>query len=446
MKKLLLILLTCCACAAVVGCDDDDDEVVYDSSIADDSEKTDDGDEAVDENAPTVSVEATASTNYFFLTLVASKDASNFGYVACTEELTSVTAEQILSGSVSEAFSAETYTTETYFTKSAFVEADKCTKYYVYAAAVTADGIYSAVASTSVTTILTSAEVTYYGTYYSTTGLYQYSLTLSDNSSSDGYDTGARFYYLDFWSSTGADSGDIALPAGTYTVGTAEAENAIYSDDLSFNTYAGEWTWGESGYIIDGTLTVSVSDGTTYISGTLTDGTGGVHTISYSGVPSFEDSSTYSSLTEDITPDLTGASFYAAYYGDLYGTGAARWYVQVLNMPGSGIILDLCGDASFTTEAGMPTGTFTGDTTGAAGTYYKGKYNSGLDHSWFYTIDSQYYQVAPTTPLGSGTITVTNNNDGTYTIVLDVMDENDKYSIKTSWTGETYFYDMSSFD
>ncbi len=454
MKKNWLFALLCCVCAVAVSCSDDDDPVNNDP-------------DASTEAAPTILVSTSAGSDNFTISLTTSSDASQYGYVASTSALT-VSAEQIIAGSVSNVTSAAVYNTSDGTFRTVVVNAAEGTTYYVYAAAVTAGGTYSTVASSSVTIAgnsddpvdtdtdpeLNYAFAYYYGDDYTDGTTVEYYVYLSETDLYNyGYQVGEEYFMLSLRSTTEpTDYDSITIPAGTYTVSSTDANNVIYMSESVYGIF--ESTDGSANYfstlayITGGSVTVSVSGSTTTIEGSLTDGNGASHNISFSGEVEIYDVrvADYSStLTEDKTVDLTGAAANAYYYGDAMESGTAYWEITIYNTAYTeGFQLAFCADPSFTAEAGIPTGTYTGEYTTTEGTYLTGiLYNGYAYYSWFFTINNGYIDT-PYSPFGSGTITVTKNEDGTYTIDVDVMDDSETYSIKGTWTGTPSITDYSS--
>ncbi len=430
MKKYWLLALLCCVCAVAVSCSDDDD---------------DNGGE-VSESAPSVLVTTSSGSDSFTINITTSNGAYQYGYVASTSAL-SVTAAQILSGSVSGVYSAGVYSASTDgSSKSVVIDAAESTTYYVYAAAVTANGTYSSIASGSVTTLASSSstDITpeldyatgyYYGDYYTDGTTVEYYIVLSAADLDEDYQTGAPYYILSLRSTTKPTSGTVTIPEGTYTVSDADGNNVIYQGDSYYAVY-GDGEFSTLSNFADGSLAVSVSGSTTTIEGTLTDEDGTIHHISYTGDLDIENDAYTSTLSEDVTADLSGTPCYAYYFGDAVGNGTSYWHLVIYKIPGEGFYVDYVGESSFTAEAGIPTGEYTGALTGEAGTYFTGMlYNGSILYSWYFTANSSGSITDPYSPLGSGTITVTNNGDGTYTIAWDVMDDNETYSIKAEWTG-----------
>ncbi len=449
--------LLCCVCAAAISCSDDDDEIIADDDIEYEGD--------YEELAPTVSFTTSAGSDSFTITLSASSDAYQYGFAASTSEL-SLTAEQIIAGTVSGTVSSGVYTASSDgYTQYITVEAEESTTYYIYAAAGTQNGTaYSDIISGTVTTLESSgsgtttsqsleyAQARYMGNYYSTSdsGALEYYVIMSDADMSSGVvQNGATYYYLDFWSATAPDSETITLPSGTYTADRTKADFTFYAEN-SMYCLRGNRVWDAYCYITEGSLTASTTDGITTITGTVTDEEGNSHEITYSGPLVFEDYSTdlCSTLTEDITPDLTGGTCQAACYGNAYGFGSCYWLIQIYNIPGYVISVDLFSDISLISETDLPAGAYTGSDDGATGTYVMGTgtiRDGDYTHSWYLSADENESVTEPYTPIGEGTITISKNEDGTFTIAFDVYDDGGNYTIKTSWTGEPEIYDFSSY-
>ncbi len=448
MKKNWLFALLCCACAVVaISCDDDDDEIVAD-------------DDVVAESAPTVSISTSAGSDSFTINLSASSDAYQYGYVASASALT-VTAEQIIAGSVSDAVSAGVYSTSTDGTSTSVdVAAEATTTYYVYAAAVTANGTYSTVVYEALTTMAGTPTITaelayaagyYYGNYY-TEGSYEYYILLSDNDLNEEYQTGAQYYVLSLRSATEAASEDVVIPDGTYTISDTDGDGVIYLDDSYYAVY-GSTDFSTELKFDSGSLAISVSGTTTTIEGALTDEEGTVHNISYTGEIAIENITYYSTLTEDITVEISAepSMWPMLYYdGDRLGNGTSYWELSVYDWPGDGFEMVYIADGSLNAETGL-SGTFTGSDSGEAGTYMFGTVeNDYATYSWYITYNDYAYIVDPYAPLGEGTSTIepTGEYDSygypIYHITWDVYDDSGAHNITADWTGHVFIYDNSA--
>lgn len=296
---------------------------------------------------------------------------------------------------------------------------------------------------------MTIASGTYYGEVYSKSmnGTYQYYFWLHDTEFDNGYVAANGTYYLfDIWSSVQpSDLDNIILPAGVYTVGDAETDASIdnlTSEGLVVNATGDGYAEGPYNYA-SGTLTVSYEGNVMTAVADIVDKSGEKHYVTYSGeIPSLSNGTVFSTLTDDYVLDLSSAECNAAYYGDYYGTASANWYAEISNTDGNGdlIILDFCADASWDYSAGFPTGVFSGAFTAEAGTFVTGY--AGYSYSWLINLINDS-QVVCAAPLYDGTITITKDGDGIYTIDFDCLDDIG-YTITGSWSGVPVLFDSSS--
>lgn len=148
----------------------------------------------------------------------------------------------------------------------------------------------------------------------------------------------------------------------------------------------------------------------------------------------------------NITGDIDLDAFYGVseYHGDLYGSGTAVWKIEMMTLPGDKFFLEVYRDLS--TGFSDPSGTYVIDPTKsmAVGTALPGYVELGADgnptsYGCFYR-SSDYVMYAA---LVEGSVTVTNNNDETYSVVVDAKDSKG-HKLTCDFTGDFDVYDWSN--
>lgn len=237
-----------------------------------------------------------------------------------------------------------------------------------------------------------------------------------------------------FYPGAMTDHGGILLPEGTY------AEHYFSETHVAY------------GIITDGTVTLEEDNGTYNIDVDLITSEG-YHirsskssvTLPLYGWSSSDDPMT--TLSDDYTVNLDGASAIANYYGDYYGNGGDNWIVRLTPVAGNdGFQLEYVGDEGNGFESGLPTGTFTASDNGEPGTYVIGsKEGTNLYSTWYLGGYDEYGNVTQFAPAMDGTVTVTHNEDDTYTIEFNLYDDAPvPNNFSGSWTGAVYIQDVSS--
>ncbi len=271
----------------------------------------------------------------------------------------------------------------------------------------------------------------------------QYSLYISDAEIDEygAFTEGATYYFIDLWTNADVDGVSfVSLPEGEYAFGQVGENWVISGDSQFFIMNDGEdkdWNiYSEQADIVDGSLTVTRSGDITTISGTLEDYWGGTHDISYSGELSFENLGLYSTLEEDMSVgDISNVDCEARYYGDYYQTGTSNWLLCVYPEVGTGFVIDICADASFDMDGGLPVGTFTASSTGGvSGTFINGTiFNRYVSGTWLLTFDEDGELISPYAPIIGGTIEISASEDS-YTITINGVDDRVN-SVTGIWTG-----------
>lgn len=156
-----------------------------------------------------------------------------------------------------------------------------------------------------------------------------------------------------------------------------------------------------------------------------------------------------SSLTEDTVIDVSNCDATVSFYGDYWECGYQNWQIEFLSVNGLYYGPYLCID--FLNES---TTDFTGTYVASGFTVEdptKPDFRPGVFVPGFrlsdeannmmgslYTINNDGRCIAQTT-LYEGTVTITANADGTYTIVIDALDDApEQNKITLNWTGNLY--------
>ncbi len=274
--------------------------------------------------------------------------------------------------------------------------------------------------------------------------------TLSDGSNSIhnyaislGVDTyyeisGADIYSLDLYSTTKTEDG---LPVtGTYTLvdestmGVSDMTMAKgYTYFVSYEQSTG--IWDAFAYLNEGMLDINRNGDIFTIKGEFYDESGIMHIVDYEGELDVRDGSKNSSFVGDTELNLKGLTGEAHCFGTYeWSKGNYIWSVEFVTADmkvGSPIIvLELITASDIDIEKGIPTGTYavasTSEKLYQAGTATLGLVSDeGHLGSWYYTcgIDGSRTQSDPMAPFNGGDMRITNNQDGTVNITLNVYDD-----------------------
>lgn len=290
--------------------------------------------------------------------------------------------------------------------------------------------------------VASNAVCEYSGDMYGMPGsLHNYYLMVSDL----GWDVGnAKVYKFDIFLPEPDNATRLSLPAGEYLLsGTSGTEPMTFTKQYSMYSVNNQSaTENISVGFTEGKLMVERQGNDYVLDAVLTDVTGETHHMTYSGPIDFEDyyepvPEVSSILTEDYSADLSEARLEATYDGDYYGYGTYIWYLHILNegWTGDSFIIELC--SPYDDPESIPGHEYaislSGDEFTAIQGYPSLPFESG---SWLYYYDEDAAQTK-VSPLNSGVISVTHNDDGTTTVEIDCMDDNldDPHKITGVWTG-----------
>lgn len=290
----------------------------------------------------------------------------------------------------------------------------------------------------------------YYGDMLDRPGSpHNYYLMVSDL----GWDMGnAIVYRFDIYLPTPDDASRLSLPEGEYLLGEVLEPMKFSRQYSAYSVNNQSATEYVSVVLTEGRLTVERQGSDYVLDAVLTDANGETHHMMYTGPIDFKDyyepaPEVSSILTEDFTADLSKARLYADYYGDEYGYGTYIWYLHIRNeeWTGDAFIIELCSpNDDF--EGGIPENNYAVSPSGDEFTVIQGYYAYPVEcGSWLYQYDEEAAETK-VSPLNSGVISVTHNDDGTSTVTIGCMDDNldDPHKITGSWTGVIIYNDGTS--
>ena len=219
---------------------------------------------------------------------------------------------------------------------------------------------------------------------------------------------------------------------------------AYYSAYYKWNSYGDDYDatdWPDGGFITfneDGSIYAEVhmmASGEThkvsFAGGDIViyDGTGGGEGGGEYGI--------MSTLTDDYTATLDHHTLVYEFYGDYYYIGLQNWTFMIAPNDGEGEYVQF--DVLAGPDSTDFNGTYAISSEMESYTSYPGVIEGGnMGGSWLYSSD--YLTMSP---FVDGTLTITNNNNGTYSVSFDVTDDAG-YNVTGSWTGETLDYGTMS--
>ena len=248
----------------------------------------------------------------------------------------------------------------------------------------------------------------------------------------------ATYFYFDLYADSTDDSHTI--PNGVYTFDLYDSCDAFtcgsyYSYGFMTDANGDPATW----YIYNGG-TITVTDNK--IEAVLTLENGATATITYEGslaLSGVGEGTTLSTLTSDIEVNGTDWTHLAEYYGDYYTADTDNWFVQIYEDPFTGnggyLLLDLLADPSNDNWAG--TYTAPDNSLNFKNKFMLGGVEGGYMTGCWYAELAEGSIAGARAPIVGGTITVIDNNNDSFTIVLDCVDDKG-YKITGSVTANAY--------
>ena len=285
----------------------------------------------------------------------------------------------------------------------------------------------------------------YYGDMYTPGAADNYYFFLSDlGVDADGYDqVGGTYYRFDIYAPI---TSDYTITPGTYQIDVNDTM-ALGTVSAYYSAYY-KWNYDGSDYDAvdypDGGFITFNADGSIYaevhmmMSGethkvsfqgdiVIYDGTGG------SGGGGGDYGDVISTLTENHTVTLDHHTLVYEAYGDYYGIGLQNWAFMIMPNDGEGeyVQFDILAGPDSTDFAG----TYAINDSMGSYTSWPGEISNGnMGGSWLYSSD--YYTMAP---FVDGTLYITNNNNGTYSVSFALVDDANNY-VDGAWTGEVLDY------
>lgn len=285
-------------------------------------------------------------------------------------------------------------------------------------------------------------------------GDYNFTATTMDGEYyGDFYSPGAGNYFLKF-SDRGFSSEGSTLPFGTYY--RIDAYGEVFADEQGTITIPeGEYTYDPDGAYVTWSFVADYTDffvndkngkhekqkiesGKMVVKGgnitleLMINGT--KHTVTYEGstevVDARGDVNILTTLEDDYALDLSDHSMVYECYGDYYDYGYTNWMFVIRPNSGSGDCIQADVITCFSDEASGFAGDYVASDVLAPSSFIPGWTQSNvMECSWFFTADTN--EIAP---MRGGTISVKANDNGTFTVDIDVTDDL-RNRIYGSWTG-----------
>lgn len=284
--------------------------------------------------------------------------------------------------------------------------------------------------------------------------------TLDGEYYGDVYTPGAGNYWLKL-SDRGFNSEGASMPFGTYY--RIDAYGLVYSGDNSqIELPEGEYTYDPEGTYASWTFVADYSDffvndknGKHEEKHAIESGkmivkenqitlelviNGQKHNVVYNGdttvVDARGDITILSTLDDDYALDLSNHTMIYECYGDYYDYGYTNWMFVIMPNSGTGDCIQFDIITSYSDEADGFTGDYVSSDVLATNSFIPGWVQSDvMECSWFFTADT-----SERAPMRGGTMSVKANDDGTFTVDIDVEDDL-RNRIYGSWTGEAREYE-----
>ncbi len=321
------------------------------------------------------------------------------------------------------------------------------TDYVVYAYGLNYDGTYSSELQYEVFRTLEDEPIggdnnfvadmiwgSYYGEMY-TPGYANYWFFLTDNGfDEDGWEyPNSTYYRIDLYGALATDLDNIQVPVGTYTFDPSDS----YAQGTFSAGYSCFWeTDGEGNPKFDnlpfesGTLVVTEE-------GMVLDVViaGESHHVTFEGTYNLANESPeeMSSLTGDLVANMQGCSIAVKEWGDYWGSGYCNWFIEMIpaNNLGDYFMFDLL--SAYPDAASGFLGSYVGSFNFEQSTFVTGFNDGGLPGgSWYFELGAE--ATVEQAPLSEGTLTISENEDGTHTFALDAYDDKGN-AITMDYTG-----------
>lgn len=258
----------------------------------------------------------------------------------------------------------------------------------------------------------------------------------------------SMIYRLAIYSKSAPNGLDCRLPDGIYKVGgQAPEENCVNthaSNIYLFNDIGKEYEFERTLQENQGYVTILNTENGQTISGLLTDSEGETHYFTYSDNIESKDDRYLSTLLEDVDINLTNNKLYGYFQGVKILSSTADWNILVVDSKtGEGFQLYICTEKEWKFEQGLPVGTFTTEVYKQPGELTRGIIlQNWMIGSWFVTMDDAGYIVTPSGPINEGTVEISKDEEGKYTVKIEAEDDREN-SLKGTWRGIPILEDIS---
>ena len=257
---------------------------------------------------------------------------------------------------------------------------------------------------------------------------------------------GGEYFRLDLIAPVPADMDNVKIPDGVYTLDETLRFNEFTIVDVGNTDYS--WVDDDmEGWALpleEAKLTVN---GNRFELEAFADNT--EFHVTYEGeysLSAYVITDYVSSLTKDTVIDVSNCSAYVSSYGDYWDCGCNNWCVEFICndgfTQGTYVVLDLLSNSTTTvTGSYVDSGFSAEDETKPdfrAGTFVPGFRVSSDSDLLLGSLFLIYKDGLCTSqaPLYEGTVDIAANGDGTYTIVIDALDDAPEQNMITlTWTG-----------